>query len=178
MSMDSFKELVQFMIYECRDNPRSLGAIRLNKALWFTDMLAYQATGESISGVHYVKRKMGPAPRPIVPVLRELEEHGLIRTEEPKFQYAPRLYFHLVEPQFEHLSQDDRAFAKLILDYVRDTSADEISEETHDEIWKAAQEGEDIPLYATLASGTGEITDDVRLWAESCVQGFGLEERG
>ena len=48
--------------------------------------------------------------------------------------------------------------------------AGEISELTHEEIWEAAQEGEEVPLYATLASGKGEITERVKKWAESVVE--------
>lgn len=170
MSGAKFKELVHFMIHECRDNPMQLGSVRLNKALWFTDMLAYQKTGTSISGEHYVKRARGPVPRPILATLRELEKEGSILIEEPEFQYAPRQYFSRTPPEFTHLSEADRKVAKSILDAVCQYSANDISEATHEEVWEAAEEGEEIPLYATLASGKGEITGEVRAWADACIE--------
>lgn len=169
MSGAKFKELVHFMIHECRDNPMRLGSVRLNKALWFTDMLAYQETGTSISGEHYIKRQKGPVPRTILATLRELEQADSISIEEPAFQYAPRQHFSRTAPEFKHLSAADRDFAKRVLDAVCQHSANDISEATHEEIWEAAEEGEEIPLYATLASGRGEITDAVRAWADACI---------
>ena len=169
MSGAKFKELVHFMIHECRDNPMRLGSVRLNKALWFTDMLAYQETGTSISGERYIKRARGPVPRTILATLRELEQEGSILTEDPAFQYAPRQYFSRTAPEFTHLSQTERDFAKRVLDAVCQYSANDISEATHEEIWEAAEEGEEIPLYATLASGKGEITNHVRAWADTCI---------
>ena len=174
MSMAKFKELVHLVIYECRDNPWTLGAIRLNKVLWFADVFVYQKTGESISGMHYVRRPKGPAPRPILPVLREMEEAGTIRIEEQNSPYAPRLFHSLVEPQNRLLSHEEQSVTKEIVDAVRGLSAADVSEITHDEIWEAAEDGEEIPLYATLASGTGEITHEVRRWADNCLAELAL----
>ena len=168
--MTIFKELVHFMIHECRDNPMRLGSVRLNKALWFADMLVYQKTGAPLTEAHYVKRQRGPVPRAILPILRELEHDGLINMEEPAFQYAPRLYFSRTPPDIQHLSHEERSIARAVLGAVCQHSASDISEATHEEIWEAAEEGEEIPLYATLASGRGEITEDVRAWADVCVE--------
>ena len=56
-----------------------------------------------------------------------------------------------------------------VLDSLLGLSANEISEGTHDEIWAPAAEGEEIPLYAMLAAGRGEVTEEVRVWAQSVV---------
>ena len=170
MSGPKFKELVHFMIHECRDNPMRLGSVRLNKALWFADMLAYQKAGTSLSGAHYVKRQRGPVPRAILATLRDLERDGSIYIEEPAFQYAPRMYVSRTPPEIDHLSREECSFARDILNAVCEYSASDISEATHEEIWEAAEEGEEIPLYATLASGRGEITDAVRTWADACIE--------
>jgi len=170
MAGNKFKELVHFMIHECREDPASLGAVRLNKALWFTDLDAYMKRGESITGARYVKRRRGPAPSAIVPVLRGLVEEGAINIEEPEFMYEPRLYLSLREPECNELTQDDRKAAQHALGFVRNYSAFDLSEITHEEIWEAASEGEEIPLYAMLASGTGEITDEVLAWADNCIR--------
>lgn len=170
MSNEKFKSLVHFIVHECQDNPSRLGAVRLNKALWFTDMLAYQANGVSVTREKYIKRKNGPVPATILATLEELEKEEKIMIRQPEHHYDSRKFICLVAPDESLLSDDERILAKHVLDFVCEHSANKISEITHEEIWHAAQEGEEIPMYATLATGQGVITDEVKNWAESIVQ--------
>ncbi|KAA3448862.1 hypothetical protein C7I87_19520 [Mesorhizobium sp. SARCC-RB16n] len=167
MATAKFKALVHFIVHECRDHPHRLGAIRLNKTLWYTDVLSYKMHGLSVTGESYVKRKKGPVPAQILATLRELKDDGKILIQEPEFQYDVRKYISLANPNVETLSEDDRALARSILDAVCGYTANAVSEMTHDVIWDAAAEGEEIPLYATLASELGEVTEDVKTWAAS-----------
>lgn len=170
MATKKFKALVHFIVHECLDNPGRLGSVRLNKALWFTDMTSYQMTGASVTSEKYVKRKMGPVPATILRTIRELEQEGKIVVRGRKTYYDPYHYISLVDPDVRCLSQSDRSLAREAINFVCGHSANEISDTTHDEVWSAAKEGEEIPLYATLATGKGTITDDVKIWAESIVQ--------
>lgn len=165
MATDKFKALVHFVVHECRESPARLGAIRLNKTLWYTDVAAYQASGASVTSETYVKRRMGPVPAHILPVIRDLAEEGKILVQEPEGQYDSRKFISLVEPHPGVLSDDERSLAKHVLSVVLGYTANGISEATHDIIWEAAEDGEEIPMYATLASDLGEITDEVRDWA-------------
>ena len=169
MATEKFKALVHFIVHECLDNPGRLGSVRLNKALWFTDMTSYQMTGASVTSEKYVRRKMGPVPATILRTIRELEQEGKIVVQGRKTYYDPYRYISLVDPD-SCLSQSDRSLAREAINFVCGHSANEISNTTHDEVWSAAKEGEEIPLYATLATGKGTITDDVKIWAESIVQ--------
>ena len=150
-------------------NPGRLGAIRLNKALWFTDSLAYQIYGAPVTGEKYVKRKMGPVPATILRTLKELEKENKIEIRERENYYDAIKYLSRSEPNLIPLSSADRDLAKAVLNFVCDRTATEISESTHDEAWNAALEGEEIPLFATLATGKGAITDEIREWAEKVV---------
>ena len=170
MSAEKFKALVHFIVHECRDNPGRLGAVRLNKALWLTDMYAYQEIGVPVTGERYLKRKMGPVPASILATLRELQSESKIMIRERKHRYDAREYISLVDPDPSLLSDYDRDVVKAVLGFVCDLTANEISDFTHEEVWSAAKEGEEMPLYATLATGRGEITDDVKMWADSIVQ--------
>ncbi|KQU87539.1 hypothetical protein ASD12_08485 [Mesorhizobium sp. Root102] len=167
MATAKFKALVHFIVHECREHPGRLGAIRLNKALWYTDVMSYKMNGVSVTGESYVKRKKGPVPAQILATLRELKNEGKILIQEPEFLYDARKFISLANPSVETLSEDDRILAKSILDSVCGVTANAISEMTHDVIWDAAAEGEEIPLYATLASELGEVTEDVKSWAAS-----------
>ena len=170
MPAEKFKALVHFIVHECRDNPGRLGAVRLNKALWLTDMYAYQEIGVPVTGERYLKRKMGPVPASILATLRELQSESKIMIRERKHRYDAREYISLVDPDPSLLSDYDRDVVKAVLGFVCDLTANEISDFTHEEVWSAAKEGEEMPLYATLATGRGEITDDVKMWADSIVQ--------
>ena len=50
MSMIRFKTLVHDIIHRCRSYPHRLGAVRLNKVLWFADVYAYKYLGQSFQG--------------------------------------------------------------------------------------------------------------------------------
>ncbi len=167
MATEKFKALVHFIVHECRDRPGRLGAIRLNKTLWYSDVTAYKMNNVPLTGETYVKRKKGPVPAHILATLQELKTEGKILIQEPEFQFDVRKYISLMVPDVEPLSDDERELTKSILDSVCGHTANGISELTHDNIWDAASEGEEIPLFATLVSEVGEITDNVRAWAGS-----------
>jgi len=167
MATEKFKALVHYIVHECRGAPGRLGAVRLNKSLWYTDVTAYKMNGVSVTGEKYVRRAKGPVPAHILATLRELKEEGKILIQEPEFAYDSRKFISLVTPEMEHLSDEERALAKSIVDTVCGYTANGISDLTHDIIWNAAAEGDEIPLYATLASELGEVTDAVRHWAKT-----------
>ena len=167
MANEKFKALVHFIVHECIEHPSRLGAIRLNKALWFADVTAYMANGASISGETYVKRERGPVPAHIIQTLHALKDENKIIIREPEFAYDTRKYLSIGKPDVSCLSEDERELAKHSLQMVCGYSANDISEMTHDSVWSAAAEGEQIPLYATLASFPGEITETAREWAST-----------
>jgi len=170
MATEKFKALVHFIVHQCLDRPGKLGAIRLNKALWYTDVIAYKVAGVSVTGEKYVKRARGPVPAHILATLRELDAEGKIIIREPEHQYDARKYLSLQNPNMEILSDAERDLARSIVEAVCGFSASEISELTHDIVWEAAAEGEEIPMCATLACEKGEVTDAVRAWAAQIVE--------
>ena len=98
-----FKSLVHYLIAECPD-PQCLGSIRLNKALWFSDVQSYKKTGESISGETYIKKERGPVPKFIQECLDELEAQGAIEVVEPEYFFGPRIFKSLKTPDTTCLS--------------------------------------------------------------------------
>lgn len=166
MQTKKFKELTHFVIHECSD-PSRLGSTKLNKVLWFADVWAYQLYGKSITRDKYVKRDRGPVPAHILATLEELQSEKKISVREPELSGEPRKYFSLVSPEDGTLSDDDKKLAQHALEQVCAHSGNAISEISHDIIWKAAKNGEEIPFEATLASIPGEITEDVVEWAMS-----------
>lgn len=170
MPTSKFKNLVHYVIGS-HPNPQLLGATKLNKILWYSDAFAFRMRGNSISGETYVKRARGPVPRTILRAISELEqEKKLIISHRDNYGYKQKLYISLADPDVSDFSESDRAIIDQVVDIVcKNHTAASISELSHDHIWEAANEGEEIPLYATLASQRGEITPEVMAWADSVV---------
>lgn len=172
MSTPKFKALVHFLVHQCQDDPSRLGAIRLNKSLWFTDVVGYQLTGAAVTGERYLKRERGPVPATILATIRELQAEGKLEVREPEHRYDPRKFISLTEPSDNLLSESERQLAQSALNAVCGHTANAISDKTHDNVWDAASEGEEIPLFSTLASPVGTITASVRAWADDVVGGM------
>lgn len=171
--MDRFSQFVNMVISDC-DDPKTLGATRLNKILWFSDVESYRATGKSISGSSYIKRKRGPVPATILKTLETLKSSGLISIKEPKEQYAVREYISTGSADESMFNDFEKDLAKNISNEIRSNyTATEISDISHDIVWDAAYDGEEIPLQATLVSSKGEYKDKIITWADSVIPSAG-----
>ena len=164
--MDKYNALVHYIIDECKAHPERLGAIRLNKVLWFSDVIAYQTEGASITGETYLKRKLGPAPRHILNRLRDLKDTGAIAIKEPEYVYDSREFYSMQSPETDILSENEKRLARVVLSALLGRTANAVSEMSHDILWEVAEDDEEIPLHATLVSQPGRITPDMIEWAK------------
>jgi hypothetical protein len=144
----------------------------LNKICWFADTIGYRLNGVPITGETYVKRQRGPVPKNILKTIRELEDEKKIHVfEKAVGSHKMRLFVPLVTPDssaFSHVEMD--IINTVIADICINHTANSISDLSHDQIWDAANEGEEIPMFAVLASARGELTDRVVQWADAVVQ--------
>lgn len=173
MAHEKLKEALHYVIARC-DDPNRLGAIRLNKIMWFADRFAYRLNGTTITADTYVKRKFGPVPKNVLAAIRDLAEEGKIVVREAALptNNVMRHFITMKGPDVEALSVQDREILDAMTRVICDNfSANEISEITHDQVWEAAEIGEEIPIYATF-SQRGQITQEVRAWATDAVQGL------
>jgi len=163
---DKFKAMVHYICWKTTDNPSSLGATKLNKVCWLADFLAYYHFEHAITDASYVKRPFGPVPQAIVGVLRELDAEGAVLNSTKLFHGYPQIQFRATcEPD---ISAFDGAEMKLIdrmTKYVTEEhTAQSISDLSHDHIWKAASDGEEMP-YFTIFAKPAPITEMDREWA-------------
>lgn len=166
MKKEKFKDLVHHVIHEADRKRLALGAVRLNKVLWFADMFTYHETGKSMTGERYVKRDRGPVPKTILRTLEALQNEGKVSVFEPEFDFDIRRFTSNAPPSGSSLSDREKRMVDRLLDAVCDRSANEISDLTHGTSWRLTAQGEEIPLYATFADREGEITKQDRKWAE------------
>ncbi len=173
MAHDKLKEALHYVIARC-DDPARLGAIRLNKIMHFADRYAYRVNGTSITADTYVKQRFGPVPKNVRAAIAELaaEQKIVVREASVPGGHTMRHFFGMKEVEADTLSEQDRkildAFTGVICD---NFSANEISDATHDQVWEAAESGEEIPLFTAFAK-RGEITSEVRAWATEAVTGI------
>jgi hypothetical protein len=172
MNRSKFKALVHYVI--AKSDSSRLGSIRLNKILWFVDTLTYRAEGESVTGGAYVKRQFGPVPKHILSMLGELEhENAIVIRERDRFGYVMKDYVALTDPDVSSLSAKELALADELSDLICNAhTAESISELSHDQIWDAANIGEEIPMWAALASRPGQMTKEVAEWADTVISRY------
>jgi len=158
LNKDKFKNLVLYVAEQSRDDLK-FGATKLNKILYFSDFEAYGLWGHPITGATYMRLDRGPAPREILPLLREMEDSGMIRRSE-------RTYFHhtqkLVEPTVE---ADTAVFETRELDLVdriigelSHLNANDVSALSHlDEGWRLAEDRGVIPYSSVYISSLSAV---------------------
>lgn len=165
-----FKSLVHYVCWRCKDNTAKLGSTKLNKALWLSDFTRYYFTGVPVTGARYVKQQFGPVPRAIMPVLRELAQEGAVFTKEVDFHGKTKTEFIVEKDPIVDFQPDELATIERVIAFVCDeNTAQSISDLSHDRVWHAADDGEDIP-YFTVFSVPGEITDSDREWAKQEIE--------
>ena len=162
---EKFKNLVLYVCNKCE--PKELGSTKLNKVLWYSDMLSYVYLKEPVTGETYVKRQFGPVPKHILPILNELELSGQIVTREIEYHgYDKREYIALKKPDLSLFTGEDISLVDAMIEVIcKEHTAKTISRASHDSIWELAEIGEEIPYYAVLASEIGEIDEDDIQWA-------------
>lgn len=146
-----FRELVVFIARES-EGDKQFGAIKLNKLLFYCDFLAYLNHGRAITNQVYQRLKQGPAPRRLLPILKEMEEKGdVVRGERKYFGKTQKVVIACREPK---LSVFTRREVDLIHGVIKDywnKNAAEISEQSHRfRGWKLAKDKEMIPYEVAL----------------------------
>lgn len=160
-NQDKFKALVQYVCWLSREDPSKLGAVKLNKVLWFSEVISFAKIGEPITGARFVKQKFGPVPKSIMPVLDMLQREGLLRIMEVEYYgHKKRQFVCQGDPNTDIFSKEELEIVdEVAASILNSHTAASISDLTHDAIWKLAGIGEDIPLHAVLASSLGTITE-------------------
>lgn len=166
---NKLKTLVHYICWKV--DPAVLGAIKLNKVLWVSDLNMYLITGKSITGEHYVKRQFGPVSASVVGIVGELEAtDDLVVRRGDVFGHGKVDYIALTKPDISSFTADEISLIDSAIQYVcHENTATEISEKTHDVIWQLAELGEEIPYYAMFASNLGEVTPADLEWARGLV---------
>lgn len=161
-----FKNLVHYICEKCV-NPNDLGATKLNKILYYSDLFNYLYTGSGITNEIYVKQQFGPVPRDICSVLEELKTDRKIMIREVDYFGKPKREFISFEnSNIDEFTAREISLVDSIIDLItKEHTAASISEKSHDDIWILAEIGEEIPYYTVFVSNLGEVTKEDVEWA-------------
>ena len=148
-----------------RADLNKLGAVKLNKVMWFADLEAYRRFGKTITGQSsYEKRQYGPVPNNIVRAIRHLEQNDMIATRlVPTFGGVDRReHVWLKKPDVSIFSPEEVDILNTAITW--DHTAKSISELSHDALWSQAEIGEQIPVGAATVV-PDEVDGDDIAWA-------------
>lgn len=128
-----------------------MGAVKLQKILWYFDARSYFSTGRTSTGAVYVKKEHGPysydIPRAIAALIKD---RRLFADKDPDFYGLEKSVFvgkgetniSIFEPT------EIRWLDEITKDVCENHTAASISERTHGRVWKLAELGEEIPFAA------------------------------
>lgn len=150
---DKFKELVVYIAERTADDS-SFGDTKLNKALAFSDFLAFAYFGEPITGASYQKLQFGPAARKLLPLRRELIRENAVKVETRGGYVKSRITVAKRAPDTSLFSQDELDLVDEVLDALSSHSAESVSELSHRFFagWNIVDPYEDIPYETVFIS--------------------------
>jgi len=161
--------LVHYICARC-ENPAKLGATKLNKVLWYSDVFAFAETGASITGATYIKRQFGPVPKDIIASRIRLQNSGaIVERHASVYDYNQVQFVAVKKPDISKFSATQISLVDGVITAIcANHTAASISNLSHDYIWESAQIGEEIPMAAAAFGGNfGEINEDDIAWARN-----------
>ena len=167
MAQDRLTTTTHYVI--ARSQPDKLGAIKLNKVLWFADLIAYRTRGKTITGSEtYIKRQFGPVPDGIVPTISKLERDGKIIVRNVETPVGPRREFLWIQkPDVKSFEPEEIDVLHDVIDWIcNDESAKSISAKTHDALWDETEIGGHMSVKAG-AVVPNEISPEAIEWAKA-----------
>jgi hypothetical protein len=154
-----FRELILYICEKSATDP-NFGATKLNKILFLADFWAYGSLGKPITGVEYMKLPYGPAPRPLLPVRRQMERIGELAVQETALdpQMARKRPVNLRSADLSDFGAEEIAVVDKVIDVCQLATGASVSRYTHRwHGWITAAEGETIP-YETVFISDDPIT--------------------
>ena len=165
---EKLRDVLLYVLEKIGAKP-NVGETVLYKLLYFIDFDYYEKTGQSITGLTYVRNHFGPTPtRDFVSVVEGMKANDELEVVETKYfkntqkKYLPRMSTELQQLSANELKHIDETLARL-----SDKSATELSDLSHyDTPWLATKPGEvidyQLAMYRTAVTSV-RSKDDVEL---------------
>jgi hypothetical protein len=143
---DRLKQMILYIAGRCATAER-FGLIKLNKILWKADFDAFAARGVPVTGRDYQRLELGPAPKEMKPLYRDMVQRGLIRVDPVDFgdDIVEQRTIPLVPVDLSLFSEADIAFVEAAIAYYWDMTGTETSDDSHGVAWKTHNNGDPLP---------------------------------
>lgn len=147
--------------------PEQLGATKLAKILWFSDIQSYRVSGKTITALdRYEKRDQGPLHADFYSAITELKQGGFItERKQPTYAGVRNEFLSLTKPDMIEFNEIELALVHNVIDQLIKLTAKEVSDLSHCEPWESAFVGEKLPIAAASVK-FAPVTDDDMAWAE------------
>ncbi|MBV8565864.1 MAG: SocA family protein [Methylobacteriaceae bacterium] len=163
-------KLKNAILYSClKCGPSALGAVKLHKLLYYSDMLHYAEHGRPLIGATYRKRPFGPTCDQLPAALRDLSENHELKAEEVDyFGYKKKQFTVLRAPDLTRLDPSEREILDEVIEFVCfNNSAKTISEFSHNRAWELAEFGEELPYHTVFQIFPTEVSLEALEWAKT-----------
>jgi hypothetical protein len=146
------REAVHFVAKKYALMPHKLGAVKLQKIIWYFDVKSYTFTRKTATGAMFVKGQFGPYTRQISEVIHDLVRADRLHADTVEFFDNEKARFvGKGQTDMSVFSEKEKTWLDQIsTDICENHTADSISERSHGAIWRMAECGEVIPFAATV----------------------------
>ena len=145
--------------------PEKLGAVKLHKIIWNTEVQHVRRTGYPITGETFIKRAQGPWSANLDSVVAELRTRRLLHVSPPDDEYKPILFVGKGTPDRDALTDEQWTLLDRIAErIVEDHTAGSISERSHGPVWEATEMYEPMSVDAeaiTFVKPKTEIRQEI-----------------
>lgn len=140
----------------------NFGGTKLNKILFYADFYFYRRIGKPITGAEYIKQEFGPTPKRLLPVRKQLEGKKEAAVQRVHFlgKEQQRLIA-LRDPDLSLFSGEEIALLDQVIEFLWAKTAKEVSELSHNRIWRVARLGQSIPYEAAFLSSDEPSESDI-----------------
>ncbi|MBF0375792.1 MAG: DUF4065 domain-containing protein [Alphaproteobacteria bacterium] len=140
------KDIILYVVSRV-ERPFDLGAVKLHKILWFTDLALMYRAGTTACGETFIKKPRGPWGSHVDKAIKALEKEGrLVEKAGSLAGFNQRQFFALVEPDLTRLKAIEISLLEQIIGIVCNShTASSISELTHDDLWERTPENRVMP---------------------------------
>ena len=148
--------------------PSRLGAVKLHKVLYYSDMLSFIVSGKAITGAEYRKRPFGPTCDSALAVIDDLARDRVIDVNRVEYYgyYKKEFVLRQERPDTNYLAEHEKRILDEIIEFVcNSNSAKTISEFSHDMVWDMVEFGDVIPYYNAIHLVPNDVSLDAKAWA-------------
>lgn len=159
-----FKAMLHYICSKCP--PDRVGRTKLNKAAFFADMQWYLKSGTPLTGAVYVKQDHGPTAKHMLTALRELVDEGKLEERLVPYHGFAKYEYHPRVPADEGaFDEEQRKVIDGVAEFVcMKNTARSISDFSHNETWRAAAPGEELPYFIATDLLDAEVDEDDIGW--------------